>query len=249
MPARRHLQDFATLQAMLDEIQQNISLRQDTISLLTGEVSRLRTQMGGLDSPGLNTGAGVAAINGASASPLQLGAGSPADKAASMAASMLAARAEGAAASPAASGELLSGIFSPDRSTQANLGMYGMAVASIVFLGGVAVPVMEDKLGLGGEWVNEQFKWETGGWSGAEAKAVLGLDGLSVRAAHLQRAILHLRGTQLRRHTVCPSWLGQGRQDEEEVTPLSRPAALVPQLSAWDLPQPRACWVVLGQAS
>lgn len=32
------LQDFATLQAMMEEIQANIALRQDTISLLTGEV-------------------------------------------------------------------------------------------------------------------------------------------------------------------------------------------------------------------
>lgn len=32
------LQDFATLQSMMEEIQANIALRQDTISLLTGEV-------------------------------------------------------------------------------------------------------------------------------------------------------------------------------------------------------------------
>lgn len=146
------LQDFATLQMMLDEIQHNISLRQDTISLLTGEVQRLRTQMGGLEGSGLNTGSMSAPSNGASAGSLQLGPGSASDKAASMAASMLAQRAE--RANPAAvAGSFLenAGLFSADKSTKANVAAYAGAVAGIVFLGGVAIPVLEDKMGLGGE--------------------------------------------------------------------------------------------------
>lgn len=140
---------------MLDEIQNNIALRQDTISLLTGEVQRLRTQMGGLEGSGLNTGSMSSASTnglGAGAGALQLGPGSPSDKAASMAASMLAQRAERAAPA-AAAGSFLenAGLFSADKSTQANVAAYAGAVAGIVFFGGVVAPVVEDKLGLGGE--------------------------------------------------------------------------------------------------
>ncbi|KAL4420422.1 hypothetical protein ABPG75_010078 [Micractinium tetrahymenae] len=146
------VKDFATLQSMLDEIQQNIALRQDTISLLTGEVQRLRTQMGGLEGSGLNTGSLPAASNGAaSAAALQLGPGSPSDKAASMAASMLAQRAERPAPAAAAGSFLTNaGLFSANKSTQANVAAYAGAVAGIVFFGGVVAPVIEDKLGLGG---------------------------------------------------------------------------------------------------
>ncbi|KAL4424681.1 hypothetical protein ABPG77_004488 [Micractinium sp. CCAP 211/92] len=147
------VKDFATLQSMLDEIQQNIALRQDTISLLTGEVQRLRTQMGGLEGSGLNTSSMSASSNGLSASSgsLQLGPGSPSDKAANMAASMLAQRAERPSRA-AAAGSFLenAGLFSADKSTQANVAAYAGAVAGIVFLGGVVAPVVEDKLGLGG---------------------------------------------------------------------------------------------------
>lgn len=148
------VKDFATLQSMLDEIQNNIALRQDTISLLTGEVQRLRTQMGGLEGSGLNTGSMSSASTnglGAGAGALQLGPGSPSDKAASMAASMLAQRAERAAPA-AAAGSFLenAGLFSADKSTQANVAAYAGAVAGIVFFGGVVAPVVEDKLGLGG---------------------------------------------------------------------------------------------------
>lgn len=154
LPRASRPQDFATLQSMLDEIQQNIALRQDTISLLTGEVQRLRTQMGGLEGSGLNTSSMSASSNGRSASSgsLQLGPGSPSDKAANMAASMLAQRAERPSRA-AAAGSFLenAGLFSADKSTQANVAAYAGAVAGIVFLGGVVAPVVEDKLGLGGE--------------------------------------------------------------------------------------------------
>lgn len=154
LPRTPRPQDFATLQSMLDEIQQNIALRQDTISLLTGEVQRLRTQMGGLEGSGLNTNSMSASSNGLSASSgsLQLGPGSPSDKAANMAASMLAQRAERPSRA-AAAGSFLenAGLFSADKSTQANVAAYAGAVAGIVFLGGVVAPVVEDKLGLGGE--------------------------------------------------------------------------------------------------
>lgn len=145
------VKDFATLQAMLDEVQQNISLRQDTISLLTGEVQRLSGQMGNLQGSGMSSSSN----NGSSISggnSMQLGAGSPSDKAANMAANLLAQRADGMAGAPSAAASLLSksGLFSPDKSTQANLGAYGLAVASIVFFGGVVAPVLEDKMGLGG---------------------------------------------------------------------------------------------------
>ncbi|PSC71699.1 hypothetical protein C2E20_4829 [Micractinium conductrix] len=140
------VKDFATLQSMLDEIQNNIALRQDTISLLTGEVSRLRGQMGGLEGSGLSMGSNGSAY-AAAPSSLTLGAGSPADQASAMAANLLAARAE--SVTPAVQASAVLSMLT-DNKGRTNIAAYGLAVASIVAFGGVVAPVIEDKLGLGG---------------------------------------------------------------------------------------------------
>lgn len=125
------LKDFATLQAMMDEIQKNITARQDKISLLTEEVKLLRGRMGmaeermgsrggwGYDLPLRSQSEGsdgqasliLSQLNGEDANFLQ---------------------------------SLLN-----DKGLQSSTASYALAVAAVIFTGGVAAPVVEEKLGLG----------------------------------------------------------------------------------------------------
>lgn len=129
------MKDFATLQSMMDEIQKNIVARQDKISLLTEEVKLLRGRMGVTESrmgsrsnawslPSLTNGNGSSQQAGLILSQLQ--------------------GAEAGAAGPSFLESLLS-----DKSVQSSTASYALAVAAVVFAGGVAAPVVEEKLGLG----------------------------------------------------------------------------------------------------
>ena len=145
-------QDFATLQAMMEEIQQNIALRQDTISLLTGEVSRLTSQMdvakGGMSALSASSASLPAALspNGRTTPPPP----PPPPSAGGAASSMASAAAAAAAAFPQPSfAAPLPSLFSDD--AKKNAALYGLSVAAVVFGAGVVAPVLEDKMGLGGE--------------------------------------------------------------------------------------------------
>jgi hypothetical protein len=135
-----NVKDFATLQSMMEEIQANIALRQDTISLLTGEVTRLKGQMQtaqGLSSDNGSLGHSAATLsapisNGRAAAALPPAAAFPAPS----------------FAAPAATASSLPSIFSGDG--KKDVGLYGASVAAVVFFAGVVAPVLEDKVGLGG---------------------------------------------------------------------------------------------------
>lgn len=127
------LKDFATLQTMMDEIQKNITARQDKISLLTEEVKLLRGRMGMAESR-----IGGGSYYGSNGSDAQ--AGLILSKLGGADASM-----NGAAGVDAS---VLQSLLT-DKALQGSAASYALAVAAIVFTGGVAAPVVEEKLGLG----------------------------------------------------------------------------------------------------
>ena len=210
-------QDFATLQSMMEEIQANIALRQDTISLLTGEVGAAwRAQLGaaaaalsrctapcrparwvlprlgaaGRAQPGaafrpssaschrcvrLAVGVGGLAQTQPPACPcpqvtrlkgqmqaaqgLSPDAGLPSH---SSVAPLPAPASNGRPAMPAPAvpppafsapapslGAALPSVFSGDG--KKDVAMYGASVAAVVFFAGVVAPVLEERVGLGGE--------------------------------------------------------------------------------------------------
>lgn len=126
------LKDFSELQSMMDEIQKNIVARQDKISLLTEEVKLLKGRMGMAESR-MNSRGWSFDSNGSSQqaglilSKLQNG-------------DMSAAIGQDASFVE----QLLS-----DKALQSSTASYALAVAAVVFTGGVVAPVVEEKLGLG----------------------------------------------------------------------------------------------------
>ncbi|KAI7845362.1 hypothetical protein COHA_001069 [Chlorella ohadii] len=138
-----NVKDFATLQAMMEEIQANIALRQDTISLLTGEVTRLKGQM--QSAQGLSSDNGSYSSNShAAALPAPVSNG----RAAAAAALPPAVSFPTPSFSAPAAASPLPSVFSGDG--KKDVGLYGASVAAVVFFAGVVAPVLEDKVGLGG---------------------------------------------------------------------------------------------------